>query len=174
MSKPKLYLAGPLFTAAERKFNKSLAWALRDWDYDIWLPQEKEPRELTARAIYEMDIQGVEWCDVVVACMDGPDPDSGTAFECGYARRAGKKILCYRTDFRACGDMGNARYNLMLWSGADRRIQTPMGMEMSEIAAMIRVGLRDLGFVPPLLIEEAENIPMGTVRTSEAWYGPKL
>ena len=32
----------------------------------------------------------IDWADMVVACMDGPDPDSGTAWECGYAHVEGK------------------------------------------------------------------------------------
>ena len=47
-----------------------------------------------------MDVAAIDWADMVVACMDGPDPDSGTAWECGYAFAKGKPIVCDPTDFR--------------------------------------------------------------------------
>jgi len=55
---------------------------------------------------------GMDWSEVIVANMDGPDPESGTCWECGYAY--GKKpILLYRTDFRQAGDAPNTPFNLM-------------------------------------------------------------
>jgi len=38
--------------------------------------------------------------DQLLACLDGPDVDSGTCVEIGYAIALGKPILGYRTDFR--------------------------------------------------------------------------
>lgn len=114
----KIYFAAPLFTAAERLFNTQVGHALEARGYRVWLPQDKEPRNATGRDIFNADIAGLEWCDVVVACMDGPDPDSGTCFECGYAFAKGKKILQFRSDFRSAGDSGETPYNLMLSESA--------------------------------------------------------
>jgi nucleoside 2-deoxyribosyltransferase len=83
----KLYLAGPLFTLAEQSFNADLARFLKKQGFEVWLPQEHEPRqkkgEGKAKAIFRMDVEAIDWADVVIASMDGPDPDSGTAWECG-------------------------------------------------------------------------------------------
>lgn len=135
--KKKLYLAGPLFTAAERTFNETLATALRTMGYEVWLPQQNEPRELTAKAVFDMDVAGMDWADAIVANMDGPDPDSGTCFECGYAYANGKPVLCYRTDFRGAGDIGGAKYNLMLWASAAANVQMEMGAEVYFLARII-------------------------------------
>src|ERR1700678_4094877 len=121
----KLYLAGPLFTLAEQSFNADLARFLEHEGFEVWLPQEHEPRSKTAKAIFEMDVQGLDWADMVVACMDGPDPDSGTAWECGYAFGKGKPVVCYRTDFRVSGDTKDAPYNLMLSESATIRFEVP-------------------------------------------------
>jgi nucleoside 2-deoxyribosyltransferase len=110
----KIYLAGPLFTTYERDWNKDLANLLKYRGHDVWLPQEKEPRHKTAASIFERDRQGVDWADVVVANMDGPDPDSGTCWEAGYAYGICKPVINYRTDFRNNGDIGDAKFNLML------------------------------------------------------------
>ena len=119
----KIYLAGPLFSFAEQSFNAEVARFLESQGFDVWLPQEHEPRSKTARAIFEMDVEAVDLADMVVACMDGPDPDSGTAWECGYAYAKGKPIVCYRTDFRLSGDTEGAPYNLMLTESATARFE---------------------------------------------------
>jgi nucleoside 2-deoxyribosyltransferase len=121
----KIYLAGPLFTLAEQSFNSELARFLEKNRFEVWLPQEHEPRRNTARAIFQMDVKALEWADMIVACMDGPDPDSGTAWECGYAYAKGKPIVCYRTDFRISGDTKGAPYNLMLSESATSRVELP-------------------------------------------------
>ena len=114
----KLYFAGPLFSAAERSWNAELAAALRGGGHEVFLPQEQEPGK-DAAGIFETDVAGIDWADALVAIMDGPDPDSGTAWECGYAY--GKKpIVLVRTDFRAQTDDG-APYNAMLAGAATIR-----------------------------------------------------
>ncbi len=120
----KLYLAGPLFTTSERTFNSQLKALLQAAGHDVWLPQDHEPRDLLAAAIFQKDVEGIEWADVVVANMDGSDPDSGTCWECGYAY--GKKsIVLYRTDFRSSEDPAMGPYNLMLTQSATARIEAP-------------------------------------------------
>jgi nucleoside 2-deoxyribosyltransferase len=121
----KLYLAGSLFSLAEQGFNADLARFLEAEGFEVWLPQEHEPRAKTARAIFEMDVAAIDAADMIVACMDGPDPDSGTAWECGYAFARGKPIVCYRTDFRVSGDTEGAPYNLMLTESATARFEVP-------------------------------------------------
>jgi len=131
----KIYLAGPLFTSAEQEFNRQLCFALQQAGHDVWLPQEHEPRERTARAIFEEDVKGLDWAEVVVASMDGPDPDSGTCWECGYAFRK-KPIILYRADFRQAGDAANAPFNLMMSESADAVIVMPLA-SVQELAAKV-------------------------------------
>lgn len=120
-----VYLAGPLFTIAERQFNESLAKELRDLGYAVFLPQEEEPREISARAIFEMDVSGIDQSRAIVAILDGPDPDSGTCWECGYAYAKSKPIIAVRTDFRNASDGGFAPYNLMLSESASQHVHLP-------------------------------------------------
>jgi nucleoside 2-deoxyribosyltransferase len=142
----KLYLAGPLFSQAEQAFNAGLARFLEGEGFEVWLPQEHEPRGKTAKAIFAMDVQAIDRADMVVACMDGPDPDSGTAWECGYAYAKGKPIVCFRTDFRIAGDTKGAPYNLMLTESATTRVEVAFRTASSEfqlrLLAQIRKALR--------------------------------
>jgi nucleoside 2-deoxyribosyltransferase len=134
----KIYLAGPLFSLAEQSFNAELARFLESEGFEVWLPQEHEPRDQTARAIFEMDVAAIDWADMVVACMDGPDPDSGTAWECGYAYAKDKPVVCYRTDFRITGDTEGAPYNLMLSESAAARFETSFRTKPEEFRRRLR------------------------------------
>ena len=138
----KIYLAGPLFTAAEQEFNRQLAAALKKAGHEVWLPQEHEPRERTAKAIFEEDVKGMDWAEVVVANMDGPDPDSGTCWECGYAFRK-KPIVLYRTDFREAGDAENAPVNLMMSESANAVLVAPLA-PAEEIGQKVSEALKRL------------------------------
>ena len=79
----KIYFAGPLFTWGEREQNRQIVDALRLKGHEVFLPQESEQKNVTAKAIFDSDMAGLVWSNVVVACMDQVDPDSGTCFEVG-------------------------------------------------------------------------------------------
>lgn len=134
----KLYFAGPLFTSAERAWNDALVTALRDGGHEVFLPQDQEPGK-NASGIFSTDVGGIDWADALVAIMDGPDPDAGTAWECGYAY--GKKpIVLVRTDFRAQTGSG-APYNPMLTESATIRLDQPFAPParvVTEILAALR------------------------------------
>jgi nucleoside 2-deoxyribosyltransferase len=106
----RLYLAGPLFTQAERAWNARLAAALADAATTSSSPRTrfKAIASLHADTIFAVDVDGVRSAEAVVAIMDGADPDSGTSFEAGLAYALGIPIVLVRTDFRAGGD-GPAR-----------------------------------------------------------------
>jgi nucleoside 2-deoxyribosyltransferase len=148
-----IYLAGPLFSTAERDFNARLAALLRAKGHEVWLPQESEQETMTPKEIFAKDVEGVDWADAVVANMDGADPDSGTCWECGYAYKK-KYIVLFRTDFRVGYEVDSNRatmpgadkapYNLMLTESADVRLDLfRAGLE--DVAAEIDAALKSLG-----------------------------
>lgn len=139
----RIYLAGPLFTTAECDFNLRLASGLRRCGHEVWLPQEHEQRDKTAKEIFEEDVRGIDWAEVVVANMDGPDPDSGTCWECGYAYHQRKPTILFRTDFRAADEHFKAPYNLMLTESAARHLELPLA-DMATLTRSIDEALRGL------------------------------
>jgi nucleoside 2-deoxyribosyltransferase len=151
----KLYLAGPLFSFAEQGFNAELARFLESQGFEVWLPQEHEPRSQTARAIFDMDVAAIDWADMIVACMDGPDPDSGTAWECGYAFAKGKPIVCYRTDFRLSGDTQGAPYNLMLTESATASFEVPFRTSREDFQRRLLERIKQALAVKPPTEERA-------------------
>ena len=142
-----LYLAGPLFTQAERSWNFRLAALLSGAGHSVFLPQAEIPaiEDLDAETMFRLDVDGVRSADAVVAILDGADLDSGTSFECGLAFALGLPIVAVRTDFRAGGDalpgQKLATINLMLAqaSTAVVTLTSPSG-SLDELAAeLIRV-----------------------------------
>jgi len=122
----KVYLAGPLFTTPERTWNEALAARLEAAGHEVYVPHLHPPAVMTPEAIFRNDLGGVDWADAVVAIMDGPDPDSGTCWECGYAYGVGKPVVLFRSDMRRSGDTGGMPYNAMLLGAADAHIELPL------------------------------------------------
>jgi nucleoside 2-deoxyribosyltransferase len=120
----RLYIAGPLFTQAERFWNAQLARHLVAAGHNVFLPQDevKAIASLSAHRIFQIDVDGVRGAEAVVAVLDGADADSGTSFECGMAFALGIPIVAVRSDFRGGGDalpgQKLATVNLMLSQAA--------------------------------------------------------
>ncbi len=130
----KLYFAGPLFSTAERAWNAEVTAALRAAGHEVFLPQDQEPGK-DGPGIFATDVGGIDWADGLVAIMDGPDPDSGTSWEVGYA--FGKKpIVLVRTDFRAMAG-SSGEYNPMLTQAATIRLDLPAASTAAVADAII-------------------------------------
>ena len=139
----KLFLSGPLFNAAERELNRRLRDALHAAGHDVWLPQENEPRERGAAAIFKKDVEGIDWAQAVLANMDGPDPDSGTCWECGYAYARKKPVIAYRTDVRHAEDASIGRFNLMIEKSATKVVVVP-GATVEQVAKKLAAAIERL------------------------------
>jgi nucleoside 2-deoxyribosyltransferase len=87
-------------------------------------------------------------CEVVVAILDGPDADSGTSFEMGYARGRGKRVIGVRTDFRGSEDHG---VNLMLSNACSDLVTEPSTTTTIERLAerIVRVLTAGESLAPP-------------------------
>jgi len=140
----RVYAAGPLFTAAERAWNKWFAGELRARGHDVILPQVEAARFITRGSIdfagiFSMCIQQIREADAVVAIFDGADVDSGTAFECGYGYAIGKPILGVRTDLRSGGEENGV--NAMLSRCCQQLVYVPAFNPGEEIVDSIVAAL---------------------------------
>jgi nucleoside 2-deoxyribosyltransferase len=113
-----VYLAAPLFTLQERCFNRQLARAIEREapGASVLLPQDLKPhgRYNDRRAfgyVFTGCLEKIGACRCLVAWLDGPDADSGTSFEAGYAFAKGLPVIGVRTDFRLNQERG---VNIML------------------------------------------------------------
>lgn len=108
-NKPMLYLAGPLFSEAERSFNETLRDVLSEF-FDVFLPQEAGligemmkhgigPSDSSHR-IYEACMKALRKCDAVLIVLDGVMVDDGSAFELGIAHMRRIPRFGYLSDDR--------------------------------------------------------------------------
>jgi nucleoside 2-deoxyribosyltransferase len=120
----KIVLFGPLFTQAERVWNRMLKRAIEEQGLGEW--QVTLPQDEAAKFIHGTDIDGdgiAQDCferavdaDLAVAILDGADADSGTCVEIAWrkGRNIAAPVIGVRTDFREGADKGS---NLMLRRG---------------------------------------------------------
>ena len=135
-AKYRIYFAAPLFSEAERSFNRKAADVLESLYYHVHLPQDldddAESRgENREEAIYAGNLAALKSADIVVAVIDGADADSGTAWEMGYAAAAGKRIVALRTDFRRFS--GNECVNLML------EMESEVVHSLDELSELLKI-----------------------------------
>jgi nucleoside 2-deoxyribosyltransferase len=87
-----IYLAGPLFSEAERRFNLELTHRLEALDFDVFLPQrdgverDRAPYDtMTAEerrhAMFHLDRARILDADVFLFVLDGRVPDEGACVE---------------------------------------------------------------------------------------------
>ena len=81
----KIYFAGPLFTPYERGYIDECAARLRADGFEVFVPHEHElaQSDTTAEWIFAKDIEGLASANAVLALLDGPTVDDGTACEIG-------------------------------------------------------------------------------------------
>jgi nucleoside 2-deoxyribosyltransferase len=82
----RIYFAGPLFTPYERSFIDECATALRADGFEVFVPHEHElaiGTEVTAAWIFAKDRPAIERANAMLALLDGPSIDDGTACEIG-------------------------------------------------------------------------------------------
>lgn len=105
----KLYLAGPdVFRPDARVYGRRLQALCAELGMTGCFPLDAEigvalSGSAAARAIYAANVALIRDCDVVMANLNpfrGREPDSGTAFEVGYAAALGKEIWVYTSEPR--------------------------------------------------------------------------
>jgi nucleoside 2-deoxyribosyltransferase len=111
----KIYLSGPLFSQAEidwaRKVKAFLKERLGKGIEVIW------PHEVASgspQEIFQANLRALNECGLMVALLDGPQVDDGTAWEVGFFYARGGKILGIRTDFRKAGESSDSHVNAMV------------------------------------------------------------
>lgn len=132
----RIYLASPYgFSESTLRFLDELKSRLRSDGHEVIDPwelgqeiltkfpapadgssNERSVAELTRlnHSMAEQNRKAIDRSEVIVAALDGPDVDSGTASEVGYAFAKGKMIFGYRGDFRLTGENNAAVVNMQV------------------------------------------------------------
>ncbi len=103
--KYKIYLAGPdVFRTDAIQYGKKLSEMVSAAGHIPLFPSDNKFPENApdlSKQIFDANVAMIKDCDVVIANLDdfrGAEPDSGTAWEVGFAHALGKKIVGYRND----------------------------------------------------------------------------
>lgn len=131
MTPASVYIAAPLFSAAEKAFNLQFDAALRQAGIATYLPQRDggEAAQLVRQghdehavraAMFDADVLAVKECAALVFVLDGRVPDEGGCVELGMAYAWGKPCLGLQTDVRRFG--GTDSNNLMIDYALGRQI----------------------------------------------------
>ena len=112
----RVYVASPLgFTEAGREFSRArllpLVRAAGHEPVDPWALADDQAADADIGALNR---GALDESDMVLAVLDGPDVDSGTAAEIGYAFARGKRIVGYRSDLRRAGEHDGVVVNLQV------------------------------------------------------------
>lgn len=128
----RIYCAGPIFTHAQRAWLRTVGERLRAERHDAFVPAEVEEdfhetnralKQGERDAVFEANVAKLAAAHLVVACLDGVDADSGTAWEVGFASARRIPILAYRSDYRSQGREGTV--NLMLDRSCSQLLWVP-------------------------------------------------
>ena len=135
-----IYLAGPLFTEAERDWIRKLKDEIESlaaskckqasviWPYELIIQTEIESLGNKAKfGIFSRCKAHLEDADLLVVLLDGPQVDDGTAWEIGYfyaKRKPEQKIIGIRTDFRRAGESDGGLVNAMIEVACDKLVRS--------------------------------------------------
>jgi nucleoside 2-deoxyribosyltransferase len=129
-----VYLASPLgFSPELKSYRNKIRRRLRTlgctvldpWDpkFHNIIEEVRAIQDWPARVAAFKEIAGqigksneamIRSCDVVLGVLDGPELDSGTVSEIGFAAGIGKRCYGLRTDFRNSGDFDVIPVNLQV------------------------------------------------------------
>lgn len=135
----KLYFSGPLFSRAEKEFNKNLSAELEKRGFSVFLPQrdgaENDPainanltKDERKEAIFAVDRMRILECDVFLMILDGRVPDEGACVELGiayaqkYLKQSKKILIGLHTDSR--GAFIGSKVNPMINQALDAIVRS--------------------------------------------------
>jgi nucleoside 2-deoxyribosyltransferase len=139
----RVYFAGPLFTTYERSFIDECAARLRAEGIDVFVPHENAlaAGDTSPATIFQKDWHGLAEADAVVALLDGPMVDDGTACEIGifYALMQNdpskKGIVGLLTDLRA--SLAHEGHGLNLFVQGCVEASGPICSSIDEVVAAL-------------------------------------
>ena len=118
MAKPRCYVASPLgFTEAGRRYYADVYLPALEAVVEPVDPWALAPAgELTrdvAMEIGRRNVEAIRSCSLLLAYLEGAEPDSGTVAELGYAAALGLTCHGLRSDLRVAGE-GSTAVNLQV------------------------------------------------------------
>lgn len=132
----KAYFAAPLFSDAERAFNVKVTDKLAS-HIDIFLPQRDgrlivdliengfSPAE-AKKQVFDIDVQAIRECDLIISILDGRSIDEGVAIELGYGYALGKPCWGLKTDIRS-----------LAWFGDNPMVEMVLAKHFDSVGSLV-------------------------------------
>lgn len=109
--KKRIYIAGPLFSHAELRFNEVVNAFVEKKGYSTFFPQRDgkkladllhngESKEKSTKIIFDLDVDEIKKADILIFILDGRVPDEGACVELGIAYALNKTCIGLKTDSR--------------------------------------------------------------------------
>ena len=113
--KKRIYIAGPLFSHAELRFNELVNEFVEKKGYSTFFPQRDgktladflhkgESKEKSTKIIFDLDVDEIKKADILIFILDGRVPDEGACVELGIAYALNKMCIGLKTDSRCLMD----------------------------------------------------------------------
>jgi nucleoside 2-deoxyribosyltransferase len=151
-SRVLIYLAGLLFSEAERRFNPELAEKLEALGFRVFLPQcdgverERPPYDAMApderrHAMFHLDKQEILDSNVFLFVLDGRVPDEGACVGLGIAhcqqhlQNSEKLLIGLHADARAASDARAA----LVGSRLNPTVRVPLNYMVDDEETLLRV-----------------------------------
>ena len=146
MTLQRIYLAGPdVFRPDAVEHGRRLVALCAEHGFTGIFPLSALPEGLhtpqaIARHIFQANLAHIDSCDAVVANLDffrGPEPDSGTCFEVGYAVARDKPVVGYLPEGGSFAERIRRRYPRAVGAG---RVDA-QGWELEEFGLPLNLML---------------------------------
>lgn len=159
----KVYLAGPqVFLKDAIEWFASATTLCAEYNLTALVPYGMP--DMTPRGIFEFNKNLIEEADYVVAdvtCFRGTEPDSGTAWEIGYAHGKGKTVVMYAAPETTVSIRRRTLIHFGLSASSERDFM-PDGMCVENFGSPVNLMLSETGtLVLGSLKEAIEKLPIG-------------
>lgn len=100
----KIYIAGALFSPAERENLEQIDSACKELEFSTYLPHRDGGifirDDNNSSSFFIADKDNIDNSKIIIAVLNGLEIDSGTSWEIGYGYSKGKIIIGYLQDIR--------------------------------------------------------------------------
>jgi nucleoside 2-deoxyribosyltransferase len=165
----RLYLAGPdVFRPDAIAHGRRLVALCAEFGFTGVFPFDNSPAGALAptefaRRIYQANVAHIESCDAVLANLDffrGPEPDSGTCFEVGYAVARGKAVVGYIPEGGSLAERIRRRYPQAVGAG----LVDAAGWQLEEFGLPLNLMLA----VPGRIVVGDARAALAVLRANQA------
>jgi len=173
LSLRRLYLAGPdVFRPDAAEHGRRLVALCAEYGFTGVFPLDENlhaglPPQALATRIYRANVAHIDACDAVLANLDffrGPEPDSGTCFEVGYAVARGKPVVGYFPEAGSFAERIRRRWPQAVGQG----LVDAAGWQLEEFGLPLNLMLA----VPCCIVIGDLRAALEALRAAQATGGP--